>query len=562
MSGYVHESMEPAVEVATLLGETVVGVKHCIDPRGGKVRPRTWLMIGGGAAALVMSAVAFAVSVATAAANQRALAAWLAAHRPAFAFRAEQLGPGWDVMAFGGLAVGIAVLALAIVRVRDERRSPAFRIGTAPGVDQAVEGAPAASFALVAPAGDDFAFQFGAGMDGELAVGGQAASLAELVASGRARPASDVAGAFALVIPPQARIRARVGRTTFLVAAVGRPGRQAAASWVADGRLLRYFAGSLAAHVAILLLLQLVSTEAGAASIDLAAVEATPTAGSHTEQEDVTPPPETGNDGDGGGAGAAAQAMKLEEGSAGARTGARDGARLQIARRNDSDPRLAREQAIEEARTAGVMGDAALTGAIASVASDADTANGFDTRDVMGPIFGPDGGPPGYGFGVGRRGFGPGGGNGDGLVPGSYGVICGAGHDCIGAGTSGRWGTGGPGLRRHQGAVPRVVDIGKPVADDGIDKSIIRRYIKRNLEKIAYCYEHELLARPNLEGSISVRFFIQPDGSVSNAAGTGFDGTVASCVARVVSSIEFPRPGSGAGGVEVNYPFTFHPTGH
>ena len=35
---------------------------------------------------------------------------------------------------------------------------------------------------------------------------------------------------------------------------------------------------------------------------------------------------------------------------------------------------------------------------------------------------------------------------------------------------------------------------------------------------------------------------------------------IARCVAGVISSIEFPKP-KGGGGVQVNYPFTFRPTG-
>jgi hypothetical protein len=35
---------------------------------------------------------------------------------------------------------------------------------------------------------------------------------------------------------------------------------------------------------------------------------------------------------------------------------------------------------------------------------------------------------------------------------------------------------------------------------------------------------------------------------------------VANCVADIVSNIAFPKPPEG-GGVQVNYPFTFHPSG-
>jgi len=45
-----------------------------------------------------------------------------------------------------------------------------------------------------------------------------------------------------------------------------------------------------------------------------------------------------------------------------------------------------------------------------------------------------------------------------------------------------------------------------------------------------------------------------------SAARGGVDGEVASCVADVIKNIEFPKP-KGGGGVQVNYPFTFHAAG-
>src|SRR3569833_3311515 len=55
-----------AIEVAALLGASVLGVKHCIAPKRGKVSARTWGLFAAGAACLVIAAVAFAISVLTA----------------------------------------------------------------------------------------------------------------------------------------------------------------------------------------------------------------------------------------------------------------------------------------------------------------------------------------------------------------------------------------------------------------------------------------------------------------------------------------------------------------
>ncbi|MBA2540055.1 MAG: AgmX/PglI C-terminal domain-containing protein [Deltaproteobacteria bacterium] len=102
------------------------------------------------------------------------------------------------------------------------------------------------------------------------------------------------------------------------------------------------------------------------------------------------------------------------------------------------------------------------------------------------------------------------------------------------------------------------MSIGQPNAQGDLDKAIIRRYIKRNIQKIQYCYEKELLAKANLTGTVQTQFFIGPDGSVKSASGSGMDPTVANCVASVIKGIEFPKP-KGGGGVQVNYPFTFRP---
>ena len=105
-----------------------------------------------------------------------------------------------------------------------------------------------------------------------------------------------------------------------------------------------------------------------------------------------------------------------------------------------------------------------------------------------------------------------------------------------------------------------AVQIGQPTSNGDLDKAIIRRYIKRNIQKITYCYEKQLIAKPGLAGTVQTQFFIAPGGNVQSANASGVDGEVASCVADVLKSIEFPKP-KGGGGVNVNYPFIFRPTG-
>lgn len=92
-----------------------------------------------------------------------------------------------------------------------------------------------------------------------------------------------------------------------------------------------------------------------------------------------------------------------------------------------------------------------------------------------------------------------------------------------------------------------------------LDKNIIRRYVRRNLPQIQYCYERELLAQPTLAGRIDVRFFISPDGTVTSAAADGMGRAVSECVEQVIKRIRFPKPVGG--GVTVNYPFRFQSAG-
>ncbi len=550
-----------AVEVATMLGDTVVGVKHCMDPKSGKVTPRTWGFVAAGLACLLTSATAFAISVNEAARNKGALDYWTHVQkRPAHAFRPVTSGPGLDYLAFGGLAFGLLGVTAGLARARRERKSPFYRIGTAPGVEQALESAPSADFPMVAPASSgesEFVFNFGAGMDGEMTVNGQTTPLAELAQTGRARPSATTPGATEVPIPAAARIRVRSGMTTFLVSAVARPREAAVPMFPAfEGRAAKYFAGSLAVHLGLVAFLATIPEADGGVNIELGNVEATSMKGDTKTQEDVPPPPDEDlTSGDSGGKDGAGAKMALDEGAAGNPNSQRADGHMQI-KDNQKEPALSRDQAIEQARNSGFLGDTArLTDSIHALAATQDWSSGFDGTNVYGPLFGADGEGKGS-FGGGVRGWGPGGGCG--MPP--CGIIGTGRYGTIGNGEKAGdgWGTPGPGhggMRNHN-AVPVEGIIGRPILDGDLDKAIIKRYIKRSVDRIAYCYEKQLLAKPNLEGTVNVSFYIDPNGNVKSANGSGVDGAVSSCVAEVISNISFPKPKNG-GGVQVNYPFNF-----
>jgi len=551
-----------AIEVAAMLGDSVVDVKHCIDPKAGKVSSKTWGLAAAGLACVLFSAAAFGMSVSTAAHNKAAFDYWThVAKKPAGAFRAQQLGFGYDWLAFGGLALGIGSLAGALTRIRRERRSPYYKIGTAADVTLAVTGAPTESFPLVAPQGDDFVLNFGAGMTGEMMVDGRSVPFAELAASGKARPSMTVPGAFEVPVSLGSKIKANIGQTSFLVSGVAKPREQQTPLMAGlESRTMGYFAGSLAAHLGIVLLLSQIPVDGGGAALELGVQEPTDISSRNDMKEDVTPEQEVAEVGGGGEEAANATAMELDEGAAGTTKSNRPDGHIRI-KRNSDEPQVARAQAIEEARNAGVLGSVAIQNGdyFASLTATGNISSGFDDANVYGPLFGADGEGQGY-FGYGRSGFGAGGG----CATPPCGIIgTGNGYNKIGLGKFGREGYAGPGggtpgMRRRNPGVPNTI-VGTPTGTGTYDKSIIRRYIRRNINKIAYCYEKELLAKPSISGTVNVQFFISPSGSVTSSVGSGFDGSVANCVADVVGAISFPK--TDGGGVQVNYPFTFNPAG-
>jgi hypothetical protein len=203
-----------------------------------------------------------------------------------------------------------------------------------------------------------------------------------------------------------------------------------------------------------------------------------------------------------------------------------------------------------------------LTQLTAFVAVDRSHATaGGPARRVAVPVEIPDAaasvaaqGGGSYGDGVGYSG----GGSGWGAIgTGHYGVLGSAAMSSASYGTTGA---------RASDLHPRVatapsVTIGAPMmmGPGGIDKAIIRRYVRRQLEKIQYCYEKRLLSSPKLTGTVRAHFTINGAGQVITATADGLgDAEVESCVAGVIQQVEFPRT-DDRGVVQVNYPFTFVP---
>ena len=568
-SGFMADQVDVpgarSVEVAAMLGGSVVTVKHAINPRGGKVTPTTWALLGIGAFALLIALIGFARGFNNASFNHAKKKEWVDVQkRPSWAFRPQKLGIENDIMMFAGLPIGLALIAAGLLRKREEQQSnPYFRIGQSPECEYPTTDAPAGAFPLVAPSSnpsEDFVFNFLPGMDGEMQADGQSVSLADLQAQGRARPSTTAAGGLEVSIPQKARIRVKAGVTTYLVTSVPQPKRQPVPLFAGlEAQVLAFFAGSAVLHFAFVFALGYIDPNQEGAPTDMSLSESS-SSSAKTESVEDPPPPEpeeteeTGDEESGG----TGTAMIMEEGKMGKKDSDRAEGQYKM-KRNADQEQLARTQALEQARTAGVLGSAVFQqgGTFASITGTGDISSGFDDMDIQGGLLGNEAGEMAGGFGFGRSGFGPGGGGtGWGTIgTGRFGTI---GH---GSGTGSGYGIGSGrgGMRGRQSAVPSV-RIGQPQSVGDLDKAIIRRYIKRNIQKITYCYEKQLLASPGLEGTVNTQFFISPNGTVTTANASGVNGEVASCVASVIKGIEFPKP-KGGGGVQVNYPFNFRPTG-
>ncbi|MBE7449953.1 MAG: AgmX/PglI C-terminal domain-containing protein [Kofleriaceae bacterium] len=562
LSEQVEEPGARAVEVAAMLGNSVVSVKHVMNPRGGRVTSTTYAFLGLSGLCLLLGLIGFGVGYYNASYNQAKKHQWVEVEKkPSWAYRPQKLPVANDVMVFLGFPLGIAFAAAGLLRLRDEKSgNPWFRIGADAQNEFPTTESPAASFPLIAPRGDDFVFNYSQGMEGELQVDGQSISLAELQQQGRATPSSTAPGGLEVAIPQKARIRVKSGNATFLVTSVPQPKRHPVPLFATlEAAVLLFFAGSAIVHFGFVFLLWTVPPDQDTAYTDMAVNEDTSNRAQTTSQEDPPPPePEDQEDDGEDESGGTGTAMMLEEGKMGKKDSDRAEGRYKM-KQNAEQEQLARQQAIEQARTAGVLGSAALTqgGNFASITGTGDISSGFDDIDIQGGLLGNEPGEMAGGFGFGRSGFGPGGGGtGWGTIgTGRYGTI---GH---GSGTGSGYGVGSGrgGMRGRQSNVPQV-RIGQPQSVGDLDKAIIRRYIKRNIQKITYCYEKQLLARPGLEGTVSTQFFISPNGTVASSNASGVDSEVASCVAAVIKAIEFPKP-KGGGGVQVNYPFNFRPTG-
>jgi hypothetical protein len=115
------------------------------------------------------------------------------------------------------------------------------------------------------------------------------------------------------------------------------------------------------------------------------------------------------------------------------------------------------------------------------------------------------------------------------------------------------------------GAADRDVTMtpGMPVILGSLDSEIIRHVVREHADELRFCYASELRRTPGISGKVTMKWVINDEGKVAQAATAQTEmnnANVESCLAARIKGWVFPRP-KGGGIAVVNYPFRFKPSG-
>jgi len=401
------------------------------------------------------------------------------------------------------------------------------------------------------------------GAKGEVTIGDKTRSFDLMRGQGDFRASSNVAGAAEFPIPEGGSVRMKHRNFTFIIKDV-KAGKKVAGHAKMDVRPMIYVAGAALFASLVLTMFYFQPPRPRGLSSDLLATDSRLIQFLMEPEELEEPEPEwlNGVDSSGGGTG---KAHEGEQGQMGDEKSEKTKNKYGIQGPADNpDPQMAREQAEEEARTAGIIGTlASMQGSFNSPTSPygADFALGNDPMSALGAMTGNDIGQN-FGFGgLGLRGTGRGGGGlGQGTIGmGNFGTIGRGGGRGAGEGGYGR---GAGGFRGRSAGVPQVRSGGAEVRGS-LSKEVIRRVVRRHINEVKFCYEQQLNARPDLQGRVTTKFVISPTGSVQSAmvgSSSLRNEAVESCIVRAVRRWTFPAP-DGGGVVVVNYPFLLDAAG-
>lgn len=249
-----------------------------------------------------------------------------------------------------------------------------------------------------------------------------------------------------------------------------------------------------------------------------------------------------------------ARAMDGEVGAIGAPMKTPPAGQIAIANTGEL-PQLTREQAIEQARHAGIFGSPTrITDSLASLVGHDPVTSGFDEYSATAAReYGKD---AGGGFGFARTGFGSGGGGTSGNI--GWGTIGMAHSD----GTSNGHGFGGRGTIRDESwghgwdgpyiPVPHIYlrrqhlqicdgDVRDLCSVTGaLDPSMVRRIVRREIAKLSYCFEKYQLGHPK-EKNRTVVLEMDIDSTVMNETVRGDAIEITECVGETVKAMQFPK---------------------
>lgn len=385
--------------------------------------------------------------------------------------------------------------------------------------------------------GSQFVCNFFDRWSGFVDVGETRYTLAELIASGKAKPGPS--GSHSVPVDDETRVVLDTGHVMFYGHTV-HPGKAVVSKF---GENLDYPFLAVVGFAAFLMAMLVVVIYTTPPSPENETMEVPDRFVELLLEKPEEPPKEAKKPDANPDAGEGAKA-KREEGKVGKKD-----AKMQKAKGNKVEMQQ-RQLDKEIAEQSGVLGalreGSTLSDTLGSAALSSDLQSG------IGGLIGANGTQMGSG-GLGARGSGLGGG-------GTAEGLGGLGTKGRGSGASGYGSGGGSFGQKGEGGIGKIG--GEPLIVGALDKSLIDAVIKRNMNQIRYCYQRELTKDPNLNGKITVKFVIAKDGTVSKAetkSSTMNNSSVESCINGRFLKFQFPEP-KGGGIVIVSYPFIFAPS--
>lgn len=549
----VEEPGTQAVEVQALYRNVVVNTRHLTDPSGKAHNSKGKVMTLAGCALAAVGVVTLVAASIQEGHEKERYEKHLADDKDPAKFQRSPGNPALDVLFFGGLIVGIGLAYTGLKRWNPGQKD--YTVGSQAGVDAplAPEVAGSSRMALVSAAGSEFVLNTTPAMQGEVYVSGQSLPLAQFV---QQRGAS-------FPIPEGARIRLDAGDSRFLISSVAKPRTLPVPFLLWSWAEQKFTVGAAAVLLLFLVIIFSVPPDPKSLSLDLLNTDnrfvnflIKPP---EEKEEEIPEWLKSNKNDDQGGKG---KRHKGDEGKMGKESSKNKQGLYGLKGPQDNpDPHLAKKLAEEEAKNAGILGLMKMEeGSHLASLFGRDTALGSDAENVLGGLLGNQIGEA-YGVGgLGLVGTGSGGGGtGEGTIGlGNLGTIGKGG----GGGDGSGYGRGAGGLRGRKARAPDVIP-GQAAVRGSLDKEIIRRIIRRHINEVKYCYEQELVKRPDLQGRIAVQFTIAATGqvvaSVMQQSSVGSP-KVENCVVQAVRRWEFPKP-LGGGIVIVTYPFVFNPAG-